>query len=1400
MADEPTTMGDLGEHDEGFYQNLGRRRDAAKAYFAANMSRAVREALAARNRPLAKEFQIGEYVYFWRRDKGESDLIKSYWKGPAMVTQVEYTDDPDKLRQSVIWCVHNNTLLRTTRELLRPELPEERRQREEADDAFGLPLSTAERLLKKLKSTTGSIKYKDCVGDALGDPEGHVDDGRPEDMDMDATGVDTDGKVEGPVEERAHRDERTRSSEEAEPAEREVKEEQPQSAAAESRPETDPPEADGRREPHLEAPSQEKEEDAKPEAIVEKRKVDDRDELLESINAARRLDGLKPLAKRPRITPMETETIKTDTGDDELLLLYEDEAMIHLTNAAKRDAVVEARLTPDEKVQFDEAKTKALLPWIENQAWQAVDEATAGAGEVYLILLILCQQSWKMVAADVKSAFLQAKDIRGQGVRIFSRPTKDIRRRLAKMMGLKDDEILQMLKPAFGDVRAPRQWNQTITEAMIDIGFLQHQLDRCCFLSYRIAADGDDPFLVWSADDGQNYVLDGILGLHVDDFIGGGENLECEAGLTDKQAYEGTFLDRVQTLSRRFKFGKWEFQNGIVFCGMETTQSQSRNEIEVKAEQYIHKVKPISIEKVRRQHPDDLCTPKEISQLRGLNGAMQWPASQCMVQAAATVSFAQGDVSKATVGSLLEANKSLRFLKASGDVGIRIRYVSKWEQLRLGVYWDASWATRLNGESQGGYMIFAIEDDRIDDGQATFLVIIDWTSKKLVRICRSSLSGEAQAAANAVDALEFAKTMLTTMLYPNMQLTGPDMLQVLGRSPCITDCKALYDAAISQAPAGGLTERRTGIEIMQVNEKMKEFGGVWRWTNTHQQMADGLTKLQVRQQFVEKLRRMTHALKYDATFTAGKKVSQQERNKNEQELNDAAADFDEANAVDQTPDEVPAREMVKATRAGTRTARRLAALVAITAATTTKAEETCPSLDINETQWIYVTVLTMLLVVMVLVCGCCLCVTCYIKRANERFWRTNNEEMKRCLKDTPDSCGDDNAEYMQMKIKMSEQADEIERLKEKNEGQRTKIEERAKQIVDMQPDMEKLMTDFEQRGKSLAAYEEKLTKTEKLLKDANEELGLCYKRLSALNGSNDKLERQLNNVKNELRQMTLRARDVPEPKRMRFQVIQSMNEPTVITTEEFTAGVPAAWVGRALALAVLLRRLVRSQCRRLLDGKRKALAEIRRPETARINTTVDQNQLQELRSHVDATKTTLIAAVAKVEGWLAGFSAAVTESCNAIDKRIVFRLHTVGERHSEHEAGVDILEEHITVFQRRLGDIREAKPVPPVTSKKFDRKVDTAIFNFRTKLSVARAKISSAVEPWLPRANLNAHEYESERGGINHFLVSTFAAESLQHHVFVKGDFPTAVAGKDRQPSDGYVIASWPQGEFWKCA
>ena len=101
--------------------------------------------------------------------------------------------------------------------------------------------------------------------------------------------------------------------------------------------------------------------------------------------------------------------------------------------------------------------------------------------------------------------------------------------------------------------------------------------------------------------------------------------------------------------------------------------------------------------------------------------------------------------------------------------------------------------------------------------------------------------------------------------------------QLAGQSPCITDCKALYDAARSSSCGRGIAEKRTAIEVMMMNERMQVISVVWKWTNTTQQLADGLTKLVVRQTFAEMMRRRWHALKFDPTFTTGKTLSQKQR-------------------------------------------------------------------------------------------------------------------------------------------------------------------------------------------------------------------------------------------------------------------------------------------------------------------------------------------------------------------------------------------------------------------------------------------------------------------------------------------------------------------------------------------
>ena len=62
------------------------------------------------------------------------------------------------------------------------------------------------------------------------------------------------------------------------------------------------------------------------------------------------------------------------------------------------------------------------------------------------------------------------------------------------------------------------------------------------------------------------------------------------------------------------------------------------------------------------------------------------------------------------------------------------------------------------------------------------------------------------------------------------------------------------------------------MEVKITTQRAKALGGKFRWTNTLQQLADGLTKVSARQQFAETILRGVHAIKFDPNFVAGKKL------------------------------------------------------------------------------------------------------------------------------------------------------------------------------------------------------------------------------------------------------------------------------------------------------------------------------------------------------------------------------------------------------------------------------------------------------------------------------------------------------------------------------------------------
>eukprot|EP00913_Durusdinium_trenchii_P017657 g16596.t1 len=652
---------------------------------------------------------------------------------------------------------------------------------------------------------------------------------------------------------------------------------------------------------------------------------DERSVALSSYNLSRQLDGLPPVQATDPVFHRYMDTLEP-LDDDEMLLAE------HFN---------EKKLTPEQRKEFDNAKDAALQVWIENAAWKAVPEEEAKEGEVVparflqrwkptadghkanarvilqgfrhkdvlsenlvkesptlsrfgriTLMVWAVHRRWKLWCADVKSAFMQANSI-DDTTRIYVKPPAEMRRRLERLMGLKSHEILKATKPAFGDVRAPRQWHETANDYLVnELGLVNHPLDRCLYLSLRPAVQEDPNFLVFESKGGY-WIVDGALGLHVDDFLGAGEGVYSLKDVkTDAAGACDIFQNRVNLLSQRFRFGAWDFGDKMRFCGAEVQQSPELEVISVSLKEYVHKIKPLSMEKMRKNMQDDYCTEKEHRMLRALVGAMSWPVTQCLPQAAATISILQANINKPMVKDMLDANKCLRFMKeVVKDYTFTIRSHGDIENIRIGVYCDAAWSVRPDGSSQGGMLMFLASHDELQ-GETPFpLTVIDWSSKKLVRMCRSSLAAEAQSATIAVDELGWAKVFFAATVNPYVPIQLDETMHLFKESPVITDAKALYDSAGSVTPGLKLSERRTAIEISILRERMKAALGQFRWVNSLQQLADGLTKPSAKDALAHTLARGVHALKYDPNFVAAKKVSGETKEQENLEYEKAAAEL-----------------------------------------------------------------------------------------------------------------------------------------------------------------------------------------------------------------------------------------------------------------------------------------------------------------------------------------------------------------------------------------------------------------------------------------------------------------------------------------------------------------------------
>ena len=474
------------------------------------------------------------------------------------------------------------------------------------------------------------------------------------------------------------------------------------------------------------------------------------------------------------------------------------------------------------------------------------------------ILTVATMQSFNLFTADITTAFLQGKEFPDGSDRvIWIKLPRDGER----LLGLEGEhgQLMKLTKPMYGLCDAPRAWFEEATERILQVGdgrIVQHPLDACLFMAYEEKPTDACP----------SPKLLGMFGLHVDDLFG------CF------HPTHPVSKEIQNKIHQSFSFREWIMEDKLEYCGSTVTKLED-NYWRVSHEKYMGKQKPITIAK-DRQHQDLPVTESERTQLRGLLGALQWPATQTSPHLQAGVSLLCGEVTKATTKTLEAANKLLRFAKSNADVGLDFRYLGDKENVTFAVYSDASFACRTDLSSQGGYMVVMIPRE-VAEGQAGHYVVVDWRSWKLQRVARSTLCAESQAASEAADALLYTTTFWNLVWKPHSPLDALETSQMPINPRLIVDAKALYDLLIKpEVQAATSSDKRTTIEVLVTQDKLACNKAKTMWVSSELQYADGLTKDSAAQLLADRLRSHLTKLKADDTFQAAKKKDAVQRKKN----------------------------------------------------------------------------------------------------------------------------------------------------------------------------------------------------------------------------------------------------------------------------------------------------------------------------------------------------------------------------------------------------------------------------------------------------------------------------------------------------------------------------------------
>jgi len=336
------------------------------------------------------------------------------------------------------------------------------------------------------------------------------------------------------------------------------------------------------------------------------------------------------------------------------------------------------------------------------------DSPTCCKESLRLLLSIIAGKNWILQALDIKSAFLQGKEMERL---VYMKPPREA--------NAKSGIIWKLLKCVYGLVDASLKWYQRVVDCLIDLN----------------GTKSKDPAVFYWRKDGD---IVGVLALHVDDFM-----------------YAGTdeFLQDVIRKVKEVFLIKVEEKSAFTYLGLEIQQQASYIELDQK--KYIEQLSPIDI-------PDRALKTRNLSSeeknlLKSKLGQILWVSNHSRPDVSFQVCLISSGIKEATIQDFYDCNQVINKLKKR-DVSVKHHSLGNLKNLKFVLFSDASHKNLYNGASQGGYIVFIKSDD------SEFATPLIWSSKKLKRIVRSTLFAETYALLEAIDACIFLRRMTAQLL------------------------------------------------------------------------------------------------------------------------------------------------------------------------------------------------------------------------------------------------------------------------------------------------------------------------------------------------------------------------------------------------------------------------------------------------------------------------------------------------------------------------------------------------------------------------------------------------------------------------------------------------------------